>query len=253
MRILFLDILTGDPELRKKINKTVYGGGTYGESMRKTFGLKKSEWAVIDASKNLPRDFKKFDAVIIGGSTEDPIRGREKPWVKKTYAAIRKIIKNKIPFLGICGGLQFSARALGGEIILNPKGREFGNVKITQSPAGKNDFLFAGLPNTFIVQGSHKCIVKKILPGWRLLGSSNLCNIQAVAVGDCARLLQFHPEMGLAEIKRLAKMRRVGLIAEGFVKDEKDFKKFLSSIKNTEAAGKKILNNFVKFVKLHNQ
>ncbi len=249
MKILFLDILTGNPELRKNINQKIYKGGSYGEHLRKLFSLKKSEWAEVDASQKIPSDFLKFDGIVIGGSTEDPMPGSEKPWMKKIYPAIRKIIKNKIPLLGICGGLQFTARALGGKVILNPGGREFGSVKITLSQDGKKDFLFCGISKNFTAQSSHKCMVEKILPGSRLLASSDMCGLQALSLGDRARLLQFHPEKTKAQLKSLAKMRKSALIAEGFVQDEKDFKKFLASIKNTETAGKKILKNFINFVK----
>lgn len=247
-KIFFLDILTGDKKIRKNINKKVYRGGNYSEAMRQAFGLPKSAWGYADASHGrFPKDFFKISALVMGGSTEDPIRDLEKPWMKEVYKFIRSAAKKNIPILGICGGFQFVLRALGSEIILNPQGREFGSVKILLTPAGRRDPLFYGLGKGAIFQSSHKCMVKKLLPGWKLLASSALCPYQAVAIGKNIRLVQFHPEMTTGALKALAKMRKTALLEEGFVKDEKDFEKFLSSVKNTSVTGKRILKNFVKY------
>lgn len=248
LKILFVDILTGDRELRKDINKRVYGGGTYSESMRRAFGLRENRWFVIDASKGkFPRRISDFDGIVIGGSAEDPVEGQEKSWMKKVYKFIREAIKQEIPTLGICGGLQFTVRALGGEITFNPKGREFGSAKISLTKMGKRDPLFRGLSGDVLLQSSHKCMAKKLLPGSKLLAFSKLCPIQAIALGDKIRLVQFHPEMQRGQLRSIAIMRKSALMKEGFVNNDADFEKFLRSIENTERIGRKILRNFIRY------
>lgn len=253
IKILFLDILTGDRILRKNINTRIYDGSTYSEAMRRAFGLKRSEWFLVDASTGkFPTKLSTFDAIIMGGSTEDPVAGCEKLWMKKVYEVIRNAVKQQIPILGICGGLQFVVRALGGEVVFNPKGREFGSTKITLTPLGQCDSLFKGLPKNLLFQSSHKCIAKKLLPGWKLLASSDLCKIQAIAMGDKIRLTQFHLELTQKQLRAIAQSRKSLLIQEGFVKDDADFRKFTSSIKNTEKAGRKVLRNFIRYFVLPN-
>ena len=247
IKILFLDILTGDKKIKKDIENKVYQGGTYGEHIRKIFGLSKKELVVLDGSKNISAKPSKYDAIIMGGSVENPVKNIERPWMKKVYKFILEAIDKNVPILGICGGLQFVVRALGGEIIPNSKGREFGSVNINITQAGMRDRLFRGLPKNIIIQSSHKCILKGLRSKWTLLASSNLCDIQAIAIGKNIRLLQFHPEMISRQIKALAQMRKEPLLREGFVGNEKEFKEFLSSIKNTEKTGKKILQNFIKY------
>lgn len=247
-RILFLDILTGDRDLRTTINEKVYGGGTYSDAMRKAFGLRKDEWKSLDASSGkFPKNIKVFSAIVIGGSTEDPISGKEIRWIRKTYPFIRLAIKNKIPILGICGGLQFVIRVLGGRVVLNPKGREFGNTRIVLSRSGGQDPIFKGLPKHVIVQSSHKCMAKGLKSSWRIMASSKLCGIQGIAIGNTVRLVQFHPEMKIKEIKAIANMRKRALIKEGFVKNEMDFRRLVGSIKDTRGVGKKILRNFLRY------
>lgn len=244
--ILFLDILTDDKKLRKIIDAKVYGGKSYSEDMRETFGLRKDEWVWIDASKGkFPKSLSGFDAIVIGGSTEDPVKGKEKAWMEKTYPFIRRVIKNEMPLLGICGGLQFVVRALGGNVTLNPKGREFGNTDIALTKAGRSDRIFKGLPDRFMVQSSHKYRAEKLGIGWKLLGSSPACRFQAIAIGDHIRLVQFHPEMKKRQIKEIAKLREKAFIEEGLVKNAKEFGAFLVSFKDTSRVGRKICKNFL--------
>ncbi len=245
LRILFLDILTDNKELKKDIEKKVYGGNTYAKEMMGVFDLDKKQFITIDASRGKLPNPTKYSAVIMGGSVKDPIKGQEKLWMKKVYKFIKKASSQKIPILGICGGLQFTVRALGGEVIYNPKGRNFGNSTTKLTRDGKQDLLFRGLPGKIIVQSSHKCIAKNLKPEWKLLASSDKSPFDAIAIGDNIRLVQFHPEMLTRHIKALAKMRKKALVEEGFT--PKEFTKFLKSIKDTSKVGRMIAGNFIKY------
>ena len=243
-KILFLDILTDKPVVRNKIEKFIYNGKTYGEEIRKILGLKKSEFDCIDASKNVFPNLNNYNGIIIGGSTEDPISGTEKKWVLKTYDFIKLAISVSIPMLGICGGLQFVVRALGGEVIYNPKGRTFGNSVIHLTKKGLLDKLFKDLPETFKVYSSHKCIVKNLKKDWSCLGFSEKTPFEVIAIGDNIRLVQFHPEMTTNAIKSLSLLRKDSLIKEGYLK-EGGFDEFLRALNSDENVNKKILNNFI--------
>lgn len=250
VKILFLDILTDNKKLRQRIETAAYGGSTYAEQMRKAFGVKRVNLVAIDGSRRTLPKPSEYDAIVIGGSLEDPVKGREKPWMKKVYRFIRLAVRQHVPLLGICGGLQFTVRALGGVVMDNPKGREFGSVSITLTAGGRNDPLFSGMPRKFTAQSSHRCMAETLPKGAKILASSPLCGIQAVAVGDRVRLVQFHPEMTAAQLKAIARLRKEALIKEGFVKDERAFARFLASIKTTERVGKKILRNFMIYYAL---
>lgn len=247
-KILFLDILTDDIILRKKIYRTVYGGKTYSEVMRRGFGVRRSQWAHVDASLGkFPAALSQYSAVVLGGSFADPVAGHEKSWMFPVYRVIRKIAEQKIPMLGICGGLQFAVRAFGGTVVFNPRGRELGSIRVTLNRAGKNDRLFYGLPKKLTVPSSHQCMARMVKKSWTLLGSSRMCHVQALAIGDRIRLLQFHPEMGHRQLKTIAALRKPMLLREGFVKNDADFRKFLGSIRNTENVGKRVLKNFIHY------
>lgn len=245
LKILFLDILTDNKYLRKEIEQKVYSGGTYAEAMRKAFGLSKKQFITKDASKGTLPDPDKYSAIVMGGSVKDPIKGQEKLWMKKVYQFIRLAKNKKVPILGICGGLQFTIKALGGEVIRNPRGRNFGNSVTKLTSDGRKDALFEDLPQEVTVKSSHRCIARSLRPGWRLLASSAKSPFDAIAIGDNIRLLQFHPEMRVKNARALARMRKDVLVAEGFVRQE-DFQKFIKSFKDTSRVGRKILSNFLK-------
>lgn len=240
MRILFIDILTDDLALRKKIEATTYNGKTYADRWQKAFGLSKKDFTVIDASLGVYPDPRKYDAVVIGGSVENPVDPKnDKPWMKKTFAFIRAIAKTDMPLLGVCGGLQFTARALGAEIIFNPCGRRIGTQMVSLTATGRKDPLFVGLPNQFRVAATHRCILKKPLASWNVLTTQTLSPYDAIAIGKHIRLLQFHPEMTCGIIKKIATSRRSELKREGLKQPE---------ICLSDRAGKKILKNFLRLV-----
>lgn len=248
IRILFLDILTDDPKIKQGIDDGVYAGKNYSESMRRAFSLPAKNWTLCDASQGVfPQNIKIFDAVVIGGSTMDPMKGLEKPWMKATYKFIKRLIKANTPILGICGGLQFVARAFGKKVIFNPKGREFGGLPIALTTNGRSDPLFKDIPDNPIVSLSHKCMVADMGEDWKLLASSKLCEYQAYAIGSKIRLTQFHPEMTAKELKLLAKFRKASLMKEGFFKDDEEYKDFLAAIADNNAIGKKIIDNFINY------
>jgi len=244
IKILFLDIFTDNEELRKEIKKKVYRGKTYSEHVRGVFGLGKDQWLTLDASKGrFPAKLLDVSAIVIGGSAKDPVRGQERQWMRGTYGFIRKAVKKNLPILGICGGLQFVVRALGGEIIYNPKGKEFGAIRVTVKKA---DPLFAGLGKSFIVPENHKCMVGKFKMSSKLLASSKMCNIQALALGDKIRLVQFHPERTREQNLALARMTKDQLVRDGVIGSEKDYPKFIKSLKVNSKAGQIIIKNFLR-------
>ena len=96
LKILFLDIFTDDKKFRKEIEKKVYKGGTLSNHVRKVFGLDKNQWLTLDASKDaLLDEFLNVDAMVISGSSKNPVKGQEKKWMRNTYKFIRKAIKKE--------------------------------------------------------------------------------------------------------------------------------------------------------------
>ena len=81
------------------------------------------------------------EGIIVTGS---PLSVTERaPWMLRLGDDLLRIGARGVPVLGVCFGHQLLARAAGGDVVLNPRGREIGTVRVQLTPAGRRDPLFA--------------------------------------------------------------------------------------------------------------
>jgi len=102
------------------------------------------------------------------------------------------LFKLGIPILGICYGMQLTAKTLGGAVKPGLV-REYGNARIAVTDARS---LFHGLPQCLDVWMSHGDQVLKMPAGFRMLAKTHTCPVAAMA--DPKRKMygiQFHPEV----------------------------------------------------------
>ncbi|GEJ59368.1 glutamine amidotransferase [Anaeromyxobacter diazotrophicus] len=147
----------------------------------------------------------RFHGVLVTGSlasVTDPA-----PWMDEAGAWLVDAAR-AIPVLGVCFGHQLLARALGGRVELNPRGREAGTVEVQLTAAGARDPLFAGLPARLLAQETHEDHVAELPPGATLLAGNARTPVQAFGVGERLRCVQFHPEFDQARSRHLAELRR---------------------------------------------
>lgn len=148
------------------------------------------QWAAVDVRTSAPipgpRD---ADAFILTGSSSSVTE--RTPWMLRTEALVRDIAAAGRPVLGICFGHQLIAQALGGEVKRNPLGREMGAMRVNRLV---DDRLFAGLPRTFDIHGTHVDAVVRLPPGGEVLATTPRDPIAAFRVGKHVRGVQFHPE-----------------------------------------------------------
>lgn len=108
---------------------------------------------------------------------------------------IGRAIADEAPLLGVCYGHQALAAAAGGRVVRHPQGWELGTVDVELTEAGREDRLFAGLPDRFRVQATHEDAVEAPGEGATVLAGNAHTRVQALAVGPAARGVQFHPEV----------------------------------------------------------
>ena len=97
-----------------------------------------------------------------------------------------------IPILGICLGHQLIAKTYGGEVTTSDT-ESYAQVKIN---INDDENLFKGLAPEMDVWSSHKDEVKTIPDEFKVLASSNLCDVESFkhAKKDVYGI-QFHPEV----------------------------------------------------------
>jgi len=131
-----------------------------------------------------------------------------------------------VPVLGVCFGHQLLARAAGGDVVLNPRGREIGTVRVQLTEAGRRDPLFAwvgaadvpqpeGGGTQFYVQATHVDAVDPLPPGAVILASNENSTAQAYRLSETVAAVQFHPELWAEAMRDLITSRRDKLQAEG--------------------------------------
>ena len=104
----------------------------------------------------------------------------------------KRIFRLGIPVLGICYGMQLTAKLLGGKVWAAPR-REYGHAMIRVPRRGD---LFRGLSGRLSVWMSHGDEVTRVPPGFTVLASTSTSPVAAMA--DAKRRiygLQFHPEV----------------------------------------------------------
>ena len=140
----FLILETGQPtpSLRR------YGG--FPHWIRVAAGLRADEAVVVNVEQGEPlpachaRDGMGFAGVLITGSAAMVTERHD--WSERSAEWLREAAHAGLPLFGICYGHQLLAHALGGEVGVNPTGREMGTIDLQLHPHADEDPLFKGLP-----------------------------------------------------------------------------------------------------------
>jgi GMP synthase (glutamine-hydrolysing) len=165
------------------------------------------EWGVHDLRTDDPLPgARDADAFVITGSACSVTD--EAPWMLRAAGLVRDIVLAGTPLLGLCFGHQLIGRALGGEVMKNPRGREIGTMLARRVA---DDPLLARLPATFTVHATHVDSVTRLPDGATLLAETDLEPVSAFRVGARVWGVQFHPEFD-ADVMRSYLTARADLI-----------------------------------------
>jgi GMP synthase (glutamine-hydrolysing) len=211
--------------------------GEYGDWIQRAAGdAWDGPWVEHDLRRAAtPPDWPAAAGVIVTGS---PASVTERAaWMLDAEAHIRDIVDAGVPLLGICFGHQLLAKALGGEVQRNPRGREIGTVEVTRLVS---DPLFEGVPERVQANATHVDSVVKLPPGATVVASTALEPHAAIAFGSRARGVQFHPEIDGGVMRGYVRLRRDRLLEEGLDADA-----IFANAGDTPAA-RRIVGNFIR-------
>jgi GMP synthase (glutamine-hydrolysing) len=184
-----------------------------------------------------PQPLDSYDGVAITGSSLN-IYQRDIASLRQ-IDFVREVFARGIPMFGSCWGLQLATVAAGGEVGLNPAGREVAFArKIALTPAGCDHPMHATREAVFDAPAIHSDIVTRLPQGSIVTARNAMSEIQAAEI----RLghgvfwgVQYHPEYGLHDVA--AVIRRYGetLVTEGFFADIAELDRYASDLSTLAA------------------
>lgn len=187
-----------------------------------------------------------YAGVVVTGSPASVYD--DEGWIPEAGGWVLGTASAGIPVLGVCFGHQLVADAWGGRVEKNPKGRETGTVEVHLTDAGRADPLFDGLPETLVVQQSHQDSVLGIPEGAVVLAGNGHSEVQAFALGETVRTVQFHPEFD-GEVARGyvdARADRIHADAEGLGLDGEAAVRLARETVRDSEHGPRLLANWVR-------
>lgn len=202
----------------------------------------------LDQGQNLP-DLANYRALVVLGGPDSANDDTDK--MKGELAFIRQVLDAKVPYLGICLGLQTLVKAAGGQVVrsavkevgfINPDGNQH-TVTITNE--GKTDPLLAGLPEELDVFQLHGETVE-LTPTMKVLAVGKFCQNQIIKVTDNAYGIQSHFEV-TPEMLAVWAEQDPDLMPIGKEKLAADFNMIEQSYANI---GQTLLRNFLKIAHL---
>ena len=177
-----------------------------------------------DSGVSLPvgETIQDYDGVAWTGCSSCVFSGE--PDVAEQIEFARECYRRGVPAFGSCWAAQIAVVAAGGEVALNPNGREMGIARgITLTDEGRAHPLYEGKPAVFDAFTSHDDEVTLLPEGATRLSGNDFTRVQSVVVkheGTEFWGLQYHPEYDLHEMARLMFCRIEKLVRLGFFADE---------------------------------
>jgi GMP synthase (glutamine-hydrolysing) len=146
-------------------------------------------------------DIGHFDALIVMGGPQSPLRMTEFPYLILEVALIKAALAGNTKVLGFCLGAQLIGEALGAKTAPSPE-KEVGVYPITLTSEGQNDPLLKGLANSLPVIHWHNDM-PGLTDGSAVLASSPGCPRQIIRYKSNAYAFQCHMEITLDGIRTM--------------------------------------------------
>lgn len=149
-----------------------------------------------------PIDLADWSGIILGGgpyNVTDPAESKSATQQRvesELLALIECIVERDFPFLGCCYGVGTLGSVVGATVDRTYP-EPVAAVKVNLTREGRDEPLFADLPDVFDAYGGHKEGASSLPSHVVCLASSDTCPVQAFRVGQNVYATQFHPELDL--------------------------------------------------------
>ncbi len=191
--------------------------GDFEDWFRTGLGVPSIKTVAVYEQEALP-DFSELSGIVVSGSAS--MVSDKQDWSEKTARWLKQAVDAGVPVLGVCYGHQLLAHALGGEVGLNPNGRQIGTVNAHMLTDAADDPLLGDLPTDYPVQTSHSESVLRLPPNATRLATSELDENFAIRFADKAWGIQYHPEFSAPVMREYLTRRADAIRSEGLDPDD---------------------------------
>ncbi len=143
----------------------------------------------------LPSDLSEHHGMVVMGGAMGANDDAEHVWLAVVKALYREAAVAGRPALGICLGHQVAAAALGGEVIVNPQGKQVGLLPVGWTAAATADPLFGTVATPRRALQWNDDVVATLPDGAELMAAAPGGEVQAARFADTIWGVQWHPEV----------------------------------------------------------
>ena len=143
----------------------------------------------------VPGSIDGYDGLVVMGGAMGAHDDEKAPWLPAVRDLIRTAADARVPTLGICLGHQLCAVALGGEIVVNPQGRQLGLLDVGWTAAAVDDELMGGLLGPRRAMHWNDDVVMRLPEGATQLATASTGEVQAARHAPSVWGIQWHPEV----------------------------------------------------------
>lgn len=159
--------------------------------------------------------------------------------VQKQIQLMRLCLDSGLSGFGSCWAQQIATLALGGEVVLNPKGREVGvGRKIYLTAEGRAHPMFQSKRTAFDSFQSHQDECTRLPEGATVLATNEHTRVQAYAIthrGVDSWFVQYHPEYELGYYAKLIASRKDRMKDLGFFQTDSDCDTYVKELLELDA------------------
>lgn len=171
------------------------------------------------AAEVLPEDLRSHDGLVVLGGDMGAYDDADAPWLPQTRWLLAEAIDRDVPTLGICLGHQLLAVAAGGRVSAAATGQQLGVLRVALTEAGRRDPVLGRIGVDAAAIHWNNDLVVEAPPGAVELARAQ-GGVQAMRVGEVVWGVQFHPEIGAAELAGWAEADvTAGRLDRGLVED----------------------------------
>lgn len=143
----------------------------------------------------VPDSVDGVDGLVVMGGAMGAHDDHKAPWLPAVRELIEIASQARVPTLGICLGHQLCAVALGGDIVVNPQGRQLGLLEVGWTAEAVDDELMGPLVRPSRAMHWNDDVVVRLPEGAHRLATASTGEVQAARHAPSVWGIQWHPEV----------------------------------------------------------